>query len=310
MPVKFEIMANDSGISMQKKHVERIGSASSPTPLWIESLATASRLAQPEAECKVRTRLTFDMRAGKPSLFVPPDMAELQPASLRYLRALAQRHKLMLVEDQRRVEVSPTVDKRNKQAPMIATGISLLMKQTGLPGIAKALSNPHRLQDDSACIPMPQLIRMAARAANKSKQVVVLPNRMLVSVLNNNTQPIVGYACKAVSDEGNTVLCHYDSSTFRAIGYSTGEQYVMQLCLAGGPLRMPSIWSDFHTLARTEFQLQLFPGKQPGCDFGLLYATYYLDMAQSPKPWWLTSDFMGNNAVVTNGDTAQQRKAS
>ena len=285
-------------MSTKKKHAEQTTESAPEGPLWIESLATAARLAQPDAESTIRTRLSFDIHAGKPSLFVPTDMAELQPAGLRYLHAFAQHQGLTLVEDRRWVEIMPGVEKRNTLAPMIATGISLMMKQTGLPGIAKALSDPHRLNANSPCIPLPRLIRMAASAAKKSKRVVFAPNRMIGCVLDDDTQPIAGYACKLLSERINTVLSQFDSTNFRAIGYSTGRQYVMHVCLAGGPLVMPSLWTNFHTLSRTEFQFQLYPGKQANRDFGLLYATYYLDMTQAPRPWWLNTDFKNYQPVT------------
>lgn len=258
----------------------------------------------------MRTTLTCDVRSTKPSLYVPPDMAQLQPASLRYLHAFARHHDMTLIEDRRRVEVRPVNEQRDKAAPMIANGLGLLLKQTGVPGIAKTLSEPHRLNADSPCIPIPRLIRMAAHAARKSKRVVVLPNRMIVDVLDNNTQPIAGYACKLLSLDHATVLSHFDSPNFRAIGYSAGSQYVMHVCLAGGPLRRTALWANFHTLTRTDFQFQLFPGGQSASDFGLLYATYYLDMAEAPQPWWLIADFENSRVTHSVADLPLQRKAS
>lgn len=296
-------------MSRQKKDSSKVTQIAD-RPLWIESLATAARAARSTAECKIRTTLTCDVRSTKPSLFVPPDMAELQPASLRYLHAFAHQHDLTLVEDRRRAEVRPVIEKRDKAAPMIANGLGLLLKQTGVPGIAKTLSEPHRLNADSPIITIPRLIRMAAHAARKSKRVVVLPNRMIVDVLDNNTQPIAGYACKLFSADHATVLSHFDSSNFRAIGYSAGNQYVVHVCLAGGPLYRPALWANFHTLTRTDFQFQLFPGKQLAFDFGLMYATFYLDMEESPQPWWIAKGLQKSEIANSLTDMPLQQKAS
>jgi hypothetical protein len=279
-------------------------------PLWVESLGAVARRAGPLAEYRMKTRLNFDIRSSKPSLFVPPDMAELQPASLRYLHTFTQRHEMTLVEDRRALELQPTIEQRDQSAPMLAIGISLLLKQTGLPGIAKVLSNPHRLNADSPCIPIPTLVQMAAHAVSRSKRVVILPNRMIVNVLDNDTQPIAGYACKLLSKDGNTVLSHFDSKNFRAIGYSAGNQYIMHVCLAGGPLNNPLIWANFHTLTRTDIQFQLFPGKLPANDFGLFYATYYLNMAEAPLPWWLNTDFQSARPDSPGDSDYLHRKAS
>ncbi|MFK7893826.1 MAG: hypothetical protein AB8B63_23625 [Granulosicoccus sp.] len=287
-----------------KKRIARIN----PAPLWIESLGLVVRHVQTDAESKLRTHLAIDLRPTKPSLFVPSDMAELQPASLHYLKAFAHRHELKLVEDRRRVEISPALEQRDQVAPMIATGISHLLKQTGMPGLAKNLSHPHRLNSGSRFIPIPTLIGMAAHAARQSKRVVVLPNRMISDVLDHDTQPIAGYACKLLTDEGNTILSHFDSTNFRALGYSTGDQYVVHVCLGGGPLLHPALWANLHTMARTDLQFQLFPGSHPGSNFGLLYATYYMDMAEKPKPWWMKDDFENHSPEsLANNDSLQQK---
>lgn len=257
--------------------------------MWVQSLADVIRKTDQSAESRMRTMLVCDIKSNKPALYVPPDMAELQPNSLRYIHAFARAHDLKLVEDRRRVEMQPIIEQRDDDPPTIALGLSMLLNQTGAPGAIRTMSEPHRLNADSPHIGIAKLIDMAAFAAPKSKRVVVLPNRMIVNVADNDTRPISGFACKLSSDDTSTVLSHFDSPKFRAIGYSTGTQYVIHVCLAGGPLRNPELWAHLHTLTRTDFRFQLFPSRKPANDFGLFYATFYLDMAQSPTPWWIES---------------------
>jgi hypothetical protein len=214
-------------------------------------------------------------------------MAELQPESLRYLHVFAKINDLKLVEDRRKVEIQPIIEQRNRKPPMIARGLALLLQQTGIPGSPRTLSTPHRLNADSPHIPITKLIKMAAVSARKSKRVVVLPNRMIVNVLNNDTQPISGFACKLISADNNSILSHFDSPSFRAIGYSAGRQYIMHVCLGGGPMNNPTLWTHLHTLTRTDFRFQLFPGQAQQDDFGLFYATFYFNLAEAPLPWWL-----------------------
>jgi hypothetical protein len=258
--------------------------------MWVQSLAEAIRKTDRTAESRMRTMLVCDIKSNKPALYVPPDMADLQPRSLRYLHAFARSNDLKLVEDRRQVEVQPITEKRNRKPPKIALGLSMLLNQTGAIGAIRTLSEPHRLNADSTHIGITKLIDMAAFAAPKSKRVVVLPNRMIVDVSDNDTQPMVGYACKLISTDTTTILSHFDSPKFRAIGYSAGSQYVMHVCLAGGPLENQTLWAHLHTLTQTDFRFQLFPSRKPANDFGLFYTTYYLDMAQSPVPWWIASE--------------------
>jgi len=258
-----------------------------PAKSWVYSLASVIRRTGDIEESRMKTVLSCDLTSSKPGLYVPPDMAELQPQSLRYLQMFAKVNELRLVEDRRRVEVQPIVENRDRKPPTIALGLSMLLKQTGLPGKARSLSSPHRLNADSPHIGITRLIEMAEFSADQSKRVVMLPNKFIVDVLDNDTQPISAYACKLSSANSTTVLSHFDSPYFRAIGYSAGEQYVVHACLAGGPLHSPRLWTHLHTLSRTDFRFQLFPAKKAAHDFGLFYATFYFDLKSPPAPWWI-----------------------
>ncbi len=257
---------------------------------WVQSLANIIKRTDHSAESGMRTMLYCDIQSSKPALFVPPDMAELQPQSLRYLHAFSQANDLKLIEDRRRVMIQPIIEQREQKPPMIAAGLSMLLKQTGMPGNAKALSCPHRLNADSPHIGISRLIEMAAFATPNSKRIVVLPNRMIVNILDNDTHPISAYGCKLISADTTTILSHFDSPNFRAIGYSAGNQYVLHICLAGGPLTNPTLWTHLRTLTRTDFRFQLLPNQTSINDFGLFYATFYMDMADSDAPWWLSTE--------------------
>jgi len=63
----------------------------------------------------------------------------------------------------------------------------------------------------------------------------------------------------------------------------------VHVCVAGGPLSNPTLWSGFHTLTRSDFQFQLFNAQKPKNDLGLIYATFYFDLADAPRPWWLST---------------------
>ena len=143
-------------------------------------------------------------------------------------------------------------------------------------------------------IPLGELIRMAACAIPDSKRVVVLPNRILINTLQD-TQPICGHACKIRYSNKTTILSHFDSPHFRAIGYSSGNQYVMHIFLAGGPRENSSLWTRVPTLTNTDFNFQLFPGQRSKDDFGLFYITFYLNLAAEPTPWWLQAELASDS---------------
>lgn len=282
-------MATETENSQPKGQNQVSEQSTGPTIQWINSLAKLAGKTQQSPESRIRTVINCDILAGKPSIYVPPDMADLQPDSLRYLHTFARRHDLQLVEDRRRVSVQPISEKRNTISPVIARAISELLQQLGMPGDARAQSQPHRLSADSQHINLNTLIRMAAFAAPTAKHVQVEPNRRLVDVLGGSKQPIAAYASKLTSADTSTIISHFDSSHFHAIGYSAGKQYVVHVCVAGGPLTSPALWSNFHTLTRSDFQFQLFSARNPKNDLGLIYTTFYLDLADAPTPWWLNT---------------------
>ena len=256
---------------------------------WVHPLVDIVDMIDLSVESRLRTSLSCDIQSRQPTLYWPSDMAELQPRNFCYLQKFAKKNGFKLLEDRRSMDVQPILEKRDRKPAMIALGLSLLMKQTGVAGVARIPSEPHRLNADSRHIGLGSLIKMAAFAAPKSKRVVVLPNRILVNALND-TQPISGYACKLTNSGITTILSHFDSPFFRSIGYSTGSQYVTHICLAGGPRDVASLWTQLPTLTNTDFKFQLFPAKHAAGDFGLFYITFYFNMAENPAPWWLVAD--------------------
>ncbi len=267
---------------------ERRHTDASDTP-WVSELAHLASQTAPSAESRMSTTVSCAIRSGKKAIFVPPDMPQLQPRTLRYLRAFARTHNLQLVEDRRRLAVTPVRDMRNAQRPTIGKALGELMQQLGLPGTARPQSWPHRLGPDSQYIEISKLIKMAAFAAPQAKRSSVKLNAGLKEITNTRAQTIDVYGCKLVSEEISTVLGIFETAGFRAVGYSAGKQYVMHVCLAGGALSEPELWADFQTLTSTNFRLQLHEARNPSRDIGLFYTTVYLDLGEAPSPWWLNT---------------------
>lgn len=280
---------------------------SSQPATWVRPLVDVVEMTDLSVESRLRTSISCDIQSRQPTLYWPSDMAELQVRNYRYLQRFAKNNGFKLLEDRRNMDVQPILEKRDRKPAMIALGLSLLMKQTGVSGAARIPSEPHRLNADSRHIGLGKLIKMAAYSAPTSKRVVVLPNRILVNALKD-TQPISGYACKLNDSGKTTILSHFDSPYFRSIGYSTGSQYVTHICLAGGPRHIASLWTQLPTLTNTDFKFQLFPAKCASDDFGLFYITFYLNMAENPAPWWVTADTHKEDPVDVKTDL--HRKAS
>ena len=273
--------------SKKTKKSKATGRENRPATSWVNPLADAIRQTQDAAESKIKTVLTFKPVKNKNSLFVPADMAEFQPRSLRYLQKFAAANNLTLVEDRRQVQSEPVLEKRSQKDPMMVLGMSMLLKQAGMPGPARTLSEPHRLNPQNPFFPITTLIDMAAFSASRAKRTVLPPNRITVKALDNDTQNISGYACNIKTDDATTLLSHFESDNLRAIGYSSGDQFVFHVCLGGGAIQDPALWTNLKTLQSTDFKFQLFAGKTPANDFGLFYSTLYLDLSQAPFPSWM-----------------------
>ena len=271
---------------------------------WVASVAKAIRQTRESSESKVKSVLTCRTINKKNALFIPADMAEHQPLSLRYLHKFAAANKLLLIEDRRSVTAEPIIEKRTQKDPMMILGMSMLLKQAGMPGPARKLSEPHRLKPENSFFPISTLIDMAAFSATKSKRILLPPNRITVKALDNDTQPIFGYACNIKTDEATYLLSHFESDNLKAVGYSAGSQFVLHLCLGGGTLAGPKLWTNLNTLQSTDFRFQLFAGKTPAEDFGLFYSTLYLDLSQAPYPWWITTKPAKNDASHRNENVA------
>lgn len=254
---------------------------------WVTPISRAVRQTQDCPESTIKTVLTCQTIKHKKVLFIPADMAELQPRSLRYLHKFAAANQFSLIEDRRKIQAQPIIEKRSKKDPMMVLGMSMLLKQAGMPGPARSLSEPHRLKPENTFFPISTLIDMAAFSAANAKRVMLPPNRITLKALDDDAQLISGYACNIKTDDTTTLLSHFESDNLRAIGYATGDQFVFHLCLGGGSLKQPTLWTSLKTLQSTDFRFQLFDAETPADDFGLFYATLYLDLAKAPLPSWL-----------------------
>lgn len=271
------------------------------TLTWLQSIANVLKATTPTPDQRHATRLSAHVRTDRLALFLPPEMASLQPRNLRYLQALSRKNHCLLVEDRRSANIEPMTERRHEQPPPLALGVSLLLKQAGYPGAVRALSDPHRLHPDNPHIELTRLINMLAYAQPLSKRVVLLPNSRLVEALANDTRPLVGYACRVFAQDICTRISYFESQNFRCIGYEAGSQWVMHCLLAGGPLHAPQIWIDPAVMnGSSNLRFRLYPSERREFDFGLLYSTHYIDTTRSAEDssWWSPS-----LADIALGDT-------
>lgn len=257
---------------------------------WHQLLANRAAVSDPAAGDSMTMSIACDSRSGHAAFYLPEDTDHVHARCLRYVRTFAKQNGFRLGRDRRQKEMGTVTDLRNRRPPLIALGLSLLLKQTGLPGAARKLSRPHTLNEPDQEIAITDLIQMAAFASEKSKRVVVLPNRILINALQD-TQPICAYGCKLQYRSGRTILSHFDSSYFRAYGYSTGSQYVVHICLGGGFRNETALWTQLPVLNNVDFNFRLFPGRTANDDYGLFYITFIYDMVEAPVPWWVTARF-------------------
>jgi len=263
---------------------------------WLIGLNKILDLTDRKERQGFKTNLHCRLVDNRAALFLPPEMAQLQPETLAYLHALGATNNIMLSEDRRKISVQPVVDMRDNRPPDLAVGVSLLLKQTGLPGPAHSLSSPHVLREKNHAIKLPRLIAMAAKLHPRSKKVIFQPNRFLTGNFDQDASPMTGYACKSVCDNHKITLSYFAAPEFRSIGYITGDQFVLHVLLAGGSIKDPQIWSSWDTMTDSNFRCQVYRSPVPGNDFGLLYSTFYIDLEESMenKDWW-----NGNTSQLT-----------
>ncbi|MBX2836740.1 MAG: hypothetical protein KTR35_07790 [Gammaproteobacteria bacterium] len=253
-------------------------SAQTNATTWIQGLSTLLRTTSRKMTIADRTSVSIAIKKNKASLFLPPDMASLQQNNLRYLHALAKNTDCRLIEDRRSVDLAPLNEQRNRKPPHMAMSLSLLLKQTGLPGPLRTLSMPHRLKQENIHIPLPDLIDLMAGSLDRCKRVVILPNRFIISFLGNDTNPIVGYAGKLFIGNQETTVCYFDSPNLRTIGYRSGDQFVLHYLIAGGPIRSPHLWTNLNALQGAQARLQVFRSPRDGHDFGIVHSSTFLDL--------------------------------
>jgi len=254
---------------------------------WILALDNVLKLTSKKTTPGMQARVSCAQLDEHYALILPAEMADLQPQVLKYLHALGAAHNITLVEDQRSQDFASIVERRDTRPSNLALGVSLLLKQTGMPGPVHSLSTPHALNPGNSQIDIAKLIKMAAQVHTDAKRVVFEPNRFLTGDFSEH-EPMTGYACKVVTEDSKFVLSYFNAPQFRATGYITNNQFVMHVFLAGGPLCNPQLWGPLQTMTDSVFRCQLFKSALPGHDFGLLYTTFYIDLVDTLEnhDWW------------------------
>ncbi len=251
------------------------------TTEWIATLDKILQLTDLTPKTRLRASLNCKLINDTPYLFLPSEMEWLQPELLSYIENLTQQHGIELVEDRRKLDIEPISERRYAKPTDLALGVSLLLKQTGIPGPAHCLSVPHMLKAGNEKIDVTTLIRMASAVYPEAKRVVFRPNRFLTGDFDADCEPVTGYACKVIHRHHKTTVSYFNSPDFHAVGYITNDQFVLHVLLAGGTQRNTGLWSPFRTLTDSTFRCQVFTGNQPEQNFGLLYHTFYIDLERS-----------------------------
>lgn len=244
-----------------------------------DQLAGSNQVVDP----RLRTTLQCKMVGTEPSLLVAPELAEDQPGVLEYLHEFTAANSLALIEDRRRLELAPIIEQRRTSTPNMAMGISLLLKQTGMPGPTSSLSSPHTLKQGNLRIDVAELIRLSAATQPKSRKIVFLPNAFVRTRLLGETENMIGHACKVVSsgdskENTSITVVQFETRDFHALGYVTNNQFVVTVYFAGGPITQPSLWTHFSNLSEAPFSCQIFDSPYAGQMYGIFYKTYYIEL--------------------------------
>jgi len=257
------------------------------SPAWIEMVRDHLAGANQKVHSSLRATLQCKIVGNEPSLLTPPELAEDQPEVLEYLHAFTRANSLSLIEDRRRLDLGPIVEKRKAETPNLAMGICLLLKQTGLPGPTHSLCSPHSLRPGNRKINVAELVRLAAAIQPSSRKIVFLPNAFVRTRLLGETENMIGHACKVSTSNGSNdtqsddkpiTVVQFESRDFHALGYVTNNQLVVTVYLAGGPICQPSLWTHFYNLAETPFTCQVFESPYEGQMYGIFHKTFYIEL--------------------------------
>ena len=272
---------------------------------WVSRLREHLTGAEPKAKARLRTTLHYKLVGTDRSLLVPPELAEDQPETLQYLHRFASAHELTLIEDRRRLELAPIVERRKSGTPNTAMAISLLLKQLGTPGPAPRLSSPHMLRPGNHKIDLDRLIRIADGVRAESKTIAVTPGNFIKERLMKQSETVEIHACRLQNpsslstraattasftagddkkveaetsdDDDALTFAQFHAEDFHAIGYITGDQLVVTVFLGGGPLASPELWTDTECLSDSPFHCQIFPSPYQNQTCGIFYQTFYID---------------------------------
>lgn len=248
---------------------------------WIARVAAALDSATPLAETRLPTICSGVLNQGRPTLRLPADMRSLQPIGLEHIRNFARRHDLGLLENRRRVDLQPIIERRNSGPQKLADGLGMLLKQAGNPGTARILSHPHRLAMNNVSIPVNELISAISRTLIDSEHCVLTPSRLTEHALGNGMNSIACYTGTLDTNSGPVRASHFISREFRCVGYSAGDQYVIHQLIGGGQLTSSDLWVSRDRLSDGDFRLQVFQDASSDSGFGLFYRTIYLSMDKS-----------------------------
>jgi len=276
---------------------------------WIIRLKEHLSGAEPKAKARLRTTLQYKLVGKDRSLLVPPELAEDQPETLQYLHRFANAHELTLIEDRRRLELAPIVERRRSGTPNTAMAISLLLKQLGTPGPTPRLSSPHMLRPGNHKIELDQLVRIAASVLDRSKSISIAPSSFIKKRLMQQSDKVDISACRLpnpssfatrapttasltateekaseVKDDEALTFAQFHADDFHAIGYISGDQLVVTVFLAGGPLASTELWTDSECLSESPFHCQIFPSPYSNQMCGIFYQTFYIDHSEAIDP--------------------------
>ncbi len=218
---------------------------------------------------------------GHPGLIYDRGVTELYPDLFRYLKQFSKTNKLRLQENRRIEAVETGEERRGKCLPVVCLGASIMLKETflGVAGIAP--SSPHLLRQERPLKDIGKIIRIAAQVCKKGEQSFLASNEMITPGRRAQKQMLCHYQATLNISNQSKQYHYFEGAGFHALGYVCGEQFVLDVLVGGGPFNSSRLWGPLQRMSKDSIEVYLFMGIGATSGFGVLKASYYLDIGSA-----------------------------
>lgn len=248
---------------------------------WIQMVADAVERYPHTPESIFTTDVMPCNVRGKPSLIVSAALKQQACPIYPYLQQLAYQNNLRLVQNRREASQDVEKDRRQQQTPALALGACLVLNQ-GREQSHEIVLNDHftPLQPDMS---IHTLIYTAAMVRSQGEHTQYKANRLLIPNHDSHHR-ISHYGYTIDYHNGQTQFSYLEGKNFHALCYPMGDQLILDIIIGGGPMNAPRLWAAHKRTLRTPIMLHLLGSHATNDNFGIMRASYRLNLVPTEIP--------------------------